>query len=554
MYKIYCGDYLLEDPRLEDYILGDSKLSEEINKVDKLEFTIYDTHPNKNKLENLVPNIKLTKNDVTIFKGRIYKTKENIDKSKQVYVESVLAFLNDTIQEPFSFQGSAADLFSFLISNYNTQVNDSSRQFTIGLTTGANLDNNDYVNRSSEEYLSTWEAIETRILSIGGYIYISYNDDDTLTINWVDDFTIGDSKIVSGQTIEFGENLIDIVAENTSDETYSVIMPLGAEIDNGDGTKSRLDISSVNDGSKFLINQDALNKYGWRVMLVSESTFDDVTVAANLKTKGEELLNNQGVMLKSTLDINASDLSALNKNIDDFSKGEYVRVVSTPHNLSGIYLLTKKDTPLKEPNNITIRLGEEKATLTGIQFNNSQNTKDLQQQINIIGANSVTKEEVSILKEEITVNLTDIQKNNEEIVMTALEDYTSKSEFETYQEQVATDFIQTAKDFTFNFNNTSERITKVDGEIQQEIQERNSFIKLVDGNVVIGVDGSELTLVQKNDRISFIQNNNEVAYFSNQKLYVTDGEFLNSLIIGNFAFKPRTNGNLSLLYVGGEQA
>lgn len=48
-----------------------------------------------------------------------------------------------------------------------------------------------------------------------------------------------------------------------------------------------------------------------------------------------------------------------------------------------------------------------------------------------------------------------------------------------------------------------------------------------------------------NERISFIQDNNEIAYISNNALHITDGRFLKSLRIGNFAFTPRTNGNLS---------
>ena len=37
----------------------------------------------------------------------------------------------------------------------------------------------------------------------------------------------------------------------------------------------------------------------------------------------------------------------------------------------------------------------------------------------------------------------------------------------------------------------------------------------------------------------------EVAYFSNRKLYVTDGEYINSLKVGKYAFFPSDNGNLS---------
>ena len=48
----------------------------------------------------------------------------------------------------------------------------------------------------------------------------------------------------------------------------------------------------------------------------------------------------------------------------------------------------------------------------------------------------------------------------------------------------------------------------------------------------------------ENNKISFLDGNKELAYFKNQKFYVTDGEF-NSFRVGDYAFVPRVNGNLS---------
>jgi len=62
---------------------------------------------------------------------------------------------------------------------------------------------------------------------------------------------------------------------------------------------------------------------------------------------------------------------------------------------------------------------------------------------------------------------------------------------------------------------------------------------------LLGEVGNELELVIANDRISFLQDGAEVAYFSNRKLYVTDAHFLHSLQLGSFAWMPRANGNLS---------
>lgn len=156
------------------------------------------------------------------------------------------------------------------------------------------------------------------------------------------------------------------------------------------------------------------------------------------------------------------------------------------------------------------------------------------------------------LEEEIKESATSILQDAENIIMEALTEYVTTGELETLQETISTQFQQTSEAFQFQFTNIYTQINNMDGAIQAEINERIKYIRFEDGNIIIGVAGNELILKQSNDRISFIQGENEVAYFSNNKLYVTDGEFLNSLKIGRFMFKPRENGNLSLVFVGGD--
>ena len=376
MYRINYDDSLLHDlkvPSEYGYFLINPILKEEVNKVAELDFDISSTHPSFDKLEHLVPSIVLKKNNKTIFKGRIIKEQQNMDKTKQVICESILAFLFDSVVRPYEFQGKPADLLKFYVDNHNSQV-DVDKQFKLGKTTGANLDNNEYINRSNTGYSNTYDEIQNKLLNIGGYFYVRYEDDGNY-LDWVDDFTDDVGQIVSLQTIEFGENLKDITVENNASNTYSVVIPLGAELENEDGTKERLTIKSVNAGLDYLINEAALNKYGWIVAPIENTTWDDVTEPSNLKTKGQNLLNKQGVMLKSTLELNAIDLNVIDGSIDSFEMYEYIRVQSTPHNVSQTYLLTKKDTPLTQPENMTITLGETKDTLTGLQIGESQSIK-----------------------------------------------------------------------------------------------------------------------------------------------------------------------------------
>lgn len=45
-------------------------------------------------------------------------------------------------------------------------------------------------------------------------------------------------------------------------------------------------------------------------------------------------------------------------------------------------------------------------------------------------------------------------------------------------------------------------------------------------------------------------NDTEVAYLSDNKLYVTQAEILTRLQIGKYAYEPQANGNLSVIYTG----
>ena len=367
-------------------------------------------------------------------------------------------------------------------------------------------------------------------------------------IDYLEDF-----DDTSTQIIEFGENLIDVLVKNDAMDVYTAVIPLGAEIEAEDGTSERLTIKSVNDGLDYLINQEAFNKYGFIVAPVEETTWDDVTVASNLKTKGTNFLNNDAIMLKSSLELSATDLSLVDKDIENFFIYEYIRFKSNVHNIDERYLLTKITIPLSSPENMKINLGKEESSLTGIEITNKNSINNAINRVGKIEKNySIDSGKINEIREELQANITSIQQSQDEILMTALGDYTSKSEFESYQNQISTQFQQTSENFEFNINNVTSQINQLDGDTQQKFQELNTYFRITENGTELGKSDSDIILKQQNDRISFIQNNTEVAYISNSTLYITDARFLVSIVIGNFAFKPRANGNLSLIYVGGE--
>ena len=468
-YEIYCGPYILHDIRTEKYRVTNAVLTEELSKVKELTFQIYPEHPYFDKISPLIPNIKIEKDNNTVFKGRVIGINQSMDNSKQITCESSFAFLFDSIIRPYSFQGTPKDLFQYFINSHNTQVGtfektkdisiqsnkvyfkynestflyeqvlnpnvseidnyyeiDGDKIVLIGKLTGANLDNNDYINRSSTDYISTFESLETKILdTIGGYLFERYENDFTF-IDWVDDFKNGENQIIAGQTIEFGKNLMDLFVDNDASTTYSIVIPLGAEIEDEDGAKERLTIKDVNNGKDYLVNETALANYGWIVAPISDTTWDDITLASNLKTKGEDYLSEIAVMLKSTLELNSFDLSVLDKNINSFKLGEYVVVKSTFHGISKTYLLSKKITSINDATSMTITLGETKNTLTGIQMND--NKDNITRVENMLGDYVLNKDVTAIVEEQIE-NSTIIQQIPQQVLIQVQEKYTSKEEF-----------------------------------------------------------------------------------------------------------------------------
>ena len=136
-------------------------------------------------------------------------------------------------------------------------------------------------------------------------------------------------------------------------------------------------------------------------------------------------------------------------------------------------------------------------------------------------------------------------KSEQDITATVAEKYYLKDETDAIVSSVSTQIEQTANSVEIQFQTFRADIESVVSNTDAEFEEIKKYIRFIDGKILLGEVGNELELEIANDRISFLQDGAEVAYFSHRKLYVTDTQILHSLQLGNFAFMPRDNGNLS---------
>ena len=533
MYRIYADDTLIYDSTLEDYVITQGEVVKEVNKSGSFVFTIYDDNPFYNRIKKLKTIITVYKRDSLIFRGRILTESIGFYNDKTFTCEGELSFLLDSVQRPYNFTGTPAQLFTQFINNHNAQV-DADKQFIIGQITVT--DNNDYIARSNTAYEDTFNNINSRLLDIlGGYIYISRNTEGKAVINWFQDF-----PYESSQVIEFGENLLDFTKENNGEEIATALIPLGAKIE-GSETDERLTIASVNNNVDYVYNQTAVNTYGW---IFRVETWDDVTLPENLLTKANARLNeivNQNI----TIELTAVDLSLMDQSIDSFSIGDYIRISSAPHNMDDKLLLKKQSIDLLAPENDTITLGYTYSSFTDATLTNKTSTSAIAKRLETVESNYTTNqvvtEEIESLKS--TINQTSVSISSEVLAEYVLNDQLVA--------ELSTLFTQLNSSFEYMFTTLESIVNTNDGEARSEFAEIKKYIRFEDGNIVLGESGNELTLKIQNDRISFYEGSGEVAYISNKKLYITDAEVLTSIRVGNFAFIPRANGNLSFKKVGG---
>lgn len=359
MYQVFCDDSLIYDPTIQELKITAAKVTLELNKTGSFVFTIYPSNPMINKLKKLKSIIMVYRNGDLLFRGRVLNDKKGFYKEKQVTCEGELAFLNDSIQRPFEFAGTPAELFTLLIENHNTQVEDVKR-FKVGRITVT--DPNDYIARSDTQYTDTLTLINSQLIEThGGYLFVRH-ESDGVYLDYLADF-----DIVNSQTIEFGKNLLDMNQTIKGENIATAVIPLGALIpadipdlqgDEGEDTEidvpeRRLTIADVNNGLDYVYDPAAVEQYGWIFKTV---LYDDVTESANLKRKGIEYLN-EVVNLVVSIDLSAIDLSAMNKEISSFELGQYVRTISLPHDLDQSMLVKKLTLDLFKPSASKMTLG-----------------------------------------------------------------------------------------------------------------------------------------------------------------------------------------------------
>lgn len=155
-------------------------------------------------------------------------------------------------------------------------------------------------------------------------------------------------------------------------------------------------------------------------------------------------------------------------------------------------------------------------------------------------------EQITQIYKEITNSIT---QSSENIMMQVGEKTYTKEAVDRLLSDMNTSFEQTKNSFNFEFNQFQTALNDLSNSTDTKFENTSKYIRFVNGEIYIGVEGNPIMLRLRNDRLSFLENNAEVAYISNRTLYFTHAEVLKDLKIGRFAWVAMDSGYMALKLV-----
>ena len=162
------------------------------------------------------------------------------------------------------------------------------------------------------------------------------------------------------------------------------------------------------------------------------------------------------------------------------------------------------------------------------------------------------EDDITALQENVRECYSEISKSSEQIRLDVREDYISRSEMATIQQDFQSTITQNSSEIRMDFSTITDEL-KDNIATNQELLEE--YIRFKGALIELGKVGNAFTAELSNNELAFKENGQKIAYISNNSLVITNAEIRNKLSLGNetrgwFDFIPRSNGNLSIKWRG----
>ena len=529
------------------------------NAISSFTFMIYPNNAGYNALNayTTIVRVRNTKRSRDDFVGRVLQITPDMDASgmitKTFVCESRLGYLHDSVQPFDEVKHYAGDdtrtgleeFIDTLLDNHNAQVEEYKRIYR-GTVTVQPFESSDGVTKGLN-WQSTFDAISEKLIgSFGGYIRLR----EIAGILYLD--YLAEVGTTRSTVIEVGRNMRAASKEIDPSGIITRLIPLGAKLTTVDEegneveSEERLTIAELNDGVDYIEAAEYAQQFGIKYGNV---IFDDVTDASNLLRKGTEwLAANNGLAVSH--DIDALDLSLIGLDIDDFVISDRYPVKNPAIGIDDILKIIKKTTNIIEPHNSSFEMGDLMKRLSDTMIDTNTALQNVRNDVSI--TNSEIKNQTTTIYTYVNTALSSFSVDPDQIWASVEDKTIAKSDYETFTETVRNILQMDAEGTTMLFQTINEAIQQVGDTEASHYAELLTYIRFNEDGIEIGKEGNAIIMKLDNDSLEFYNNGTQVAYMSDNTLYITDGRFTRSVRIGSYGFIPEANGSVSFTYLGGE--
>lgn len=388
---IYNTHYVNPDEEDTKFVVLNPKLTLEDSNAGSFECVIPKGNVGYDKISRVSSEIIIFRQTNVsydaIWRGRIIQEDYDWLGNRNIKCEGDLSYLNDSVQPQKEYKAiTYAQYLSALLQIHNRQVGNYDwpggwKQFSVGI-----VDFADVVEYVVTEYETTFEAINKIVEETGGHLQIRWSGNT----RYLD--LLKDPPRTNSQIIRFGNNLFDFAKNYDNTEFCTAVLPIGAVIredtqssgsssytgpdgeevevieeESNSSEETQLDkyttIESVNSGSLYLENTQAVNNYGWICRKIEWSEVDSPAKLKQLATTYLQSEQFDDLILEAKI----IDLQSIDKSLMYIKVLDNITVISPPHGLNKVFQVSKLEIPLDNPADTTITLGSKtEPTLTGV--------------------------------------------------------------------------------------------------------------------------------------------------------------------------------------------
>ena len=388
MYILKYAGSVLHDPRT-DVQISAGTLKEESGQSPTLSLTIQPTHPlwrafNRESVMNTEREIELTEHETQkiLFRGRIRKVSMSMNGSIDVTCEGAMAYLNDTTVRPYktydtdeidceiNAPAKAGELFEWFIEQHNSRVSNRCEKFKVGINAGVNFG---ALQRGTGTRPTTLKEMRDKLTKLcGGYFRVRYVGEDNY-LDWLN----ADGSSEAAQSVELGQNLLDLNTGADGKDIFTAIVPVGKTGEGEDEKDVTIDDEHAYVGGGYDIVGDAVvdtamaERYGVIEKLME---YDHLNQPQALADKAVADL--AAGKLSDSITVSATDLHYADATVQQIDYLQRVQVTSELHGIDRMMLCVGRTINLVDPKATRYSFGAIEGTLTKSGATSQERTQE----------------------------------------------------------------------------------------------------------------------------------------------------------------------------------